>query len=354
MILTGSRTHDALIGLLCASLGADVDADLVGLAGDVAPEDLAELASLHFVHTNLHAALLSAPRTKRALPEDFGIFAEEMQRAGSARNATILDQISDLNETLAGIEAVLLKGSVELVVEPSAVWGPVFLNDIDILVPIGSSEKARERLLERGYFDDPNAGFQATGRHQMPALYHDEKPVPVELHTEAGGGRVKDFLSADAIFSRSGKTPFDNLKRPSEIDGVRLLVLHSVYAEPHAVLRLREPLRFAGMRRRLDAETLSQAATGPEAYSEAFAYMMALADAFETGDPPSNPKALAALELTARPMESRLSYLRGVLATYARLLRQPDGISHAVKRLTSSSDIRKSAQFHLSKLKNMK
>ena len=247
------------MGLLAVSQGLAVPD---GLARDLAesdPKDLAQIALVNHVHTVVGQAFERAPELGDHVPRDFLVYLAEMAQANAGRNRALMDQLALIGGAFAraGIPAVALKGSAELLAPTYPDPARRFISDTDILVPETCIEDALACLTDLGGTHVPD---DKDFMHHLPPVMLPDGVAPIELHLRIGNDLTDRMLPANRVLAHA--LPHDcGLSVPDPATRLTHLIVHGQIHHDHHALRalsLRDCLDFHWMRRRFGPEALEQ------------------------------------------------------------------------------------------------
>lgn len=236
------------LDLLARSLrpgATEPDPALRGLPADRWEAAIA-VANRHLLGPALHAAL--ARRGQDGLPPEAQSYLALLHRLNLRRNAVILRQARQLVGALnaAGIEPMLLKGTLMLMAGPRIGRGARMMADIDIAVPSEAADDALATLERLGY------GLRERypeGHHAYGEFARQGDPAAVDLHFELIDH--DDVLSASAVRGRAGRVAQAGLvfRVPEPTDRILHNLLHAqihhIGAYYRAVVDLRQLHEFA-------------------------------------------------------------------------------------------------------------
>ncbi len=149
-------------------------------------ERLLETAMASAVSARLHAAVIqSADRLN--LPDRARLRLEETETLAAYNQTQIRYEVDRLQRSLAPLETpvILLKGAAFLLADLSAAKGRV-MSDVDILLP-KPLIPAAERILKRAGWQqaplsDYDERYYREWMHEVPALWHPERKIAVDIH----------------------------------------------------------------------------------------------------------------------------------------------------------------------------
>jgi hypothetical protein len=208
MIAPRPHPFDLVARVLCERLRGGVASEplraTVASRG-IAWERVVSIASAELVLPAFAAALTDLDLIG-SLDQELGAFLEAVHAANRERNGDLRDELATAARVLnrAGIEPVLLKGSLRLLdgLYPDDGWR--MLRDLDLLLPEASLAPARRALEQAGYAACGSRGEMRRG----------EGACQIDLHTEllngAGDGRL---LPAPEVLS---------VARPAALGQVRI------------------------------------------------------------------------------------------------------------------------------------
>lgn len=153
---------------------------------------LYRLATAHLVAPQLHARL-AARDALAAVPAAIGAALAELHRLNAARNARLRRVLHDtvrlLNE--AGIEPLLLKGSIALLPGQYPQAEARMLSDLDLALHNAEAEAAEAVLWAAGYRNAENIPDRQghAAHHHLAPLFHPRGDGYVELHRRLLAGR---------------------------------------------------------------------------------------------------------------------------------------------------------------------
>lgn len=121
------------------------------------------------------------------------------------RNAAIEEQLILVLRALvrAGIPGMPIKGAAYLLARQFPNVGTRFMSDIDLLVPGESARTARSVLIGEGYREvaaGPDAGDE---HHHLTALFHEDLPAAIELHTAVVPGWLEAALPTASVWTNA-------------------------------------------------------------------------------------------------------------------------------------------------------
>ncbi|WP_295392281.1 nucleotidyltransferase family protein [uncultured Thiodictyon sp.] len=151
------------------------------------------LAAAHLVAPTLYAVLAARGRLD-AVPEAVCAALAELHRLNDARNARLRAVLRDTVRHLiaAGIEPLLLKGSIALLPDQYPQAAARMMGDLDLALVNAPAEQGEAVLRAAGYFAAPNvnpAHYTAPFHHIVP-LFHPSGDGYVELHRAILAGWV--------------------------------------------------------------------------------------------------------------------------------------------------------------------
>jgi hypothetical protein len=235
------------------------------LEGPLAPSDEAtwgrryQLATAHFVAPSLYASVRARGRLSW-LPEPVCAALAALYDLNAARNTRLRQVLRETVQVLnaAGIEPLLLKGSIALLPGQDPLFGARVMSDLDLALYNAEVEAAETALRSSGYHNAPNVRpehYRAPFHHAAP-LFHSSGDGYVELHRRV----FCHHISAQAL----PMTALRAAAEPVHWDGLRLWVpclehqlihnaLHAQVADRGfsvGILELRRLLEFAQLRTR--------------------------------------------------------------------------------------------------------
>lgn len=192
-----------------------------GWPGSLDWHQIYQLATAHLVAPMLFAILSERGQLNAAPPPVRGALAE-LHRLNRERNARLTRVLRDTLHHLnaAGLEPLLLKGSVALLPDQPPHAATRMLSDLDLALQNAEAEAAEAVLRAVGYVDAENcdpAWYQAPFHH-LPPLFHPSGEAYVELHRTLLTNRLPaQTLPLETV--RAAAEPFDwdglRLWRPS-------------------------------------------------------------------------------------------------------------------------------------------
>jgi len=171
------------------------------LSGDADRDLFINLSSNHLV---LPAVTLKFQQhgILELFPEDYKKHLLEILEINRKRNWEILQQIDEINKTLAkeNIQPVYLKGTGNLLDNLYSDIGERMIGDIDLLVQEKDYLKAAELVMNLGY----KSGFKNyeninTLKH-YPRLYKEDVPADVEIHRLPVDFSFMEKFTTDMLF----------------------------------------------------------------------------------------------------------------------------------------------------------
>lgn len=181
-------------------------------------EGIYGLAAARLVAPTLYAVLAARERLD-AVPTPVRAALAELHRLNDARNARLRAVLRDTVRYLnaAGIEPLLLKGSIALLPDQYPQAAARMMSDLDLALVNAPAEHGEAVLRAGGYFDAPNvhpADYAAF--HHVAPLFHPSGDGYVELHR----GMLPASVPAQAL-------PLARVcgaAQPLDWDGLRLWV----------------------------------------------------------------------------------------------------------------------------------
>jgi hypothetical protein len=223
-IVTTIRKTSDLTRLLSGCLNFQPSPQLIeGARSNVRdPVVWSKLIDRAFAH---HVAPLFFRRTVRSglldtAPAELAEFLAVTDRLNLGRNATILQEMIELAETLErlGISPIALKGGALLLDNDLPEHNAVMLSDLDLLVRADEVQRAISAAASLGY----RASSAAPGGHSV-VLWHPDRIASIDLHHDLGPQRhVLAAAEADGRAERAGAFP---LRRLSPTDRA----IHNIY-----------------------------------------------------------------------------------------------------------------------------
>lgn len=228
------------------------------------------VAAAQWVAPTLHEVLAASPQRWQAVPLEVRQALAELHRLNEARNARLRAVLRETVRCLnaAGIEPLLLKGSIALLPGQYPHAGARMLGDLDIALQNAEPEQAAAVLLAAGYraMDEGKDPLMWDRKHHLVPLLDPTGHACVEVHRQVLSGRVPAQSLPLAAMRQAA--------RPVEWAGLKLWVpslphrlLHNVLHDAvqdhsfHTGFRsLRQMLEFARLREVPHAAALDWAA----------------------------------------------------------------------------------------------
>lgn len=162
---------------------------------------LVTLSGVHLM-TPAFAAALATPALAAKLPDELRLYLAAMREAATERNQRLRAQLEHVAARVNEIDVipVALKGAIRLV---DGLWPDIglrFMHDLDLLVPAGSVERCRQRLVAEDWQTVVHG--EAEGSHHV-VLVHPRAEVRVELHTQPLAGAHDRLLPATRMLARA-------------------------------------------------------------------------------------------------------------------------------------------------------
>lgn len=176
-------------------------------------EAVAVLANRANLAPALRQALVTCKLWKD-VPVGLGEYLEEMYRFNASRNEQLRQELFEVVGLLnrAGMTPMPLKGSAALATNLYPDPAIRFMWDLDLLVPVGSIEKAVGVLKGAGYFVPENRPIEAANRlalqrakHYAP-LIREGAAAPVELHRQIVSDEWGELLNTEAVWRESSQS----------------------------------------------------------------------------------------------------------------------------------------------------
>jgi hypothetical protein len=177
---------------------------------------LFRLAAAHLVAPSLYATLAARDQLHQ-IPVEVREALAALHALNDQRNrrlrAVLRDTVQILNQ--AGIEPILLKGSIALLPDQYPHAFARMLGDLDLAVAEAEPNQAVKALLAAGFYYARNTdpASYATDHHHLAPLFHPSGNGYVEIHRELLVGRIPKAVLSLAMLQASA--------RPLDWDGVR-------------------------------------------------------------------------------------------------------------------------------------
>lgn len=237
------------------ALGTEADPEAAIRAARLDPDAMILLAFQHRVAAFL-GRLTHDPAAAPLLPATLFDAFSLAEEANGARNAMIREQLA---ETLArfnaaGIVPIVLKGGARLV-DGTFTLSERFMEDLDLLIPEPQIAEAVAILDAAGYAPFGDESRLAEEHHHLPALWHDEWPVCLEIHRTVTHDWYPALLSASGIFEHARPVAFGGAtaRIASPSDSLLHLVVHAQVNHKRLLsgsVLLSEVVEFAMLARR--------------------------------------------------------------------------------------------------------
>ena len=356
-----SRPHRAVLALVRAAAGRQVDESLVSDLEASDPEDIVRIATFTYVHVVLAEGLTRAPDLARVVPRDLIVYFEEMQRANLRRNTLLRNQLRVVGAALddAGIRGVALKGGAELLAPVFSVQAFRFLSDLDILVPEGDIGPAIIALRQIGAHSDDVDEINVRDHHHVAPLTHDGWPVQVELHRALAQGAGSTILEPDKVLQMARPSGLRGLFVPTHVDRLTHSVLHAQFSPQRyrdGLLSLRDILELDVLFQELSKDEIAAAKARFRTKSARDAWeALDASRALVLGDPEEvealSPRARLWAERAVagfgRPGRRRASTLLGWAGWYVKeALLNPERRAHYVKKMRRPGALSRALAHH--------
>ncbi len=215
--------------LLAAFLAPDKSAEQIAVLRSLIEQDRIKWKKLLYMAnvqlcTPLWFCRLRDDGLLAVLPQELQDYLRHLHQANAERNSILRALLGDIAVACAAakVPLVLLKGAAALCDNLYGDDGARIMSDADIMVRREDIGTAVEILTGLGFVKDENSTIVFDGsitderHHHLPAFYHPQKKVVVELHFKVGGYRCGRLLPVEQAW--------ENIV-PARLDGTAVALL---------------------------------------------------------------------------------------------------------------------------------
>lgn len=208
--------HSEIFRFICRCLALNTHPESVAevreafAPGRVEVDRFIHLASNHFVLPAVYFQLKQA-KLNDVFPPEYKEHLKKISRLNTTRNQEILGQINELNNAFkkAGIEAIFMKGTANLLDGLYADSGMRMIGDIDLLVQDKDFLEAAKTVIALGYQSALPQYDDVRTLKDYPRMYKADVPADIEIH------RVPVHLPFANLFT--SELLFQHKKQPGQL-----------------------------------------------------------------------------------------------------------------------------------------